>query len=1311
MKKIVSVLLALCLLLSVPLQHLSAEEDAPQALEPAPQEELQQPEEPKAPENVPPPETLPPDTAEEPTPGPSTDGDEAEGGDTTPPTSSPSAAPSDSPSPDPSEEETPSPAPGDGAEDTPSPSPETSVDPTGDLGEAEIEETPEAGIDYALSVFDNPLFTEGYVRLLGPGSVELFDRRSPQAEPVAWAEEGAVAYLSQRTTTTPQEGDREEIQIALAEGILSFWIDATLIRPMDGEEVDAYREELDERVHPLGNGLPLGMVEIEWAEPAAEEPPAMMLMMDMLPQVDYSLSVRDNPMFTAGYVRVFSQAEAALFGGADALLEAVAWAEEGTVAYLSQRASDAPQEGEREEIQIALLEGIQSFWIDASLVRPMDEEEVAAYQAGLSDAFWPLTGSGLPLGICALRLAETETLTLDLPLRVEPLWEGGFPELAGDAALLETVSTAGQTLRDAFLSVLSIQGESVDLSAFSLTLEQCQAAYQALMDENSALFHVSGDAAADTLGDLVQALRPVYRMDPAQYDQALEDMDRALDTLLSQMPEHAQSEAQRVVALHDLFLLSYGSGSASDAHALLSGGAGSSHAFAQAFAAALSRLHIDAVPVRSGPMGRVWNFVRVGGHWYHADLFSDLEDSAGFSLSYDHLLCSDEKISKSTRGHHGWEPLYTAGDTTYDDMDLWALLLIEDELDLFHTGGLPKPPTPARATFFRSVTLEMVLYEGLMAEAGLIDVSAFRLSPADFKVRFQDFVNTYPEFFFLDNGYSYYHAGGVVTRLVPKYLPGYTGEERIRKLATFEAYARSIISGIPAGTSDLEKALYVYDFFAVNFSYSPSGSENHNPYVLFTQKHGVCQAYALGYKYVMDQLGISAMLVTSPYDPITDTGMGHGWNLVRLGGSWYHLDATWADPIPDIEGYVDHRYFLTSDQKIRALGHYEYAPAGMAGSKSYDSAFWQDVDVPFSYAEKGWYFMQNGEIRKWIPATDERQVIHSLGVAGLFTSVVAYNGELLFSDFSGIYSIPLSGGDPQLRYEPPLESGWRVVGVFEKETGLYYKDTRTGLYPVAVAHRLTNDMLGYKYTAQEQKIVNFITRIYQMVLQRNPMTSEADAWLNDMLHQGVTGATACEGFILSEEFTEKDIPHRDFIAALYETCLGRPCSAQELDTWAEYLDFGCSRRFVLNEFMKSPEFNALCANYGIEAGSIKMTDLVDTHFTVAMFVGRMYQVFLGRGAQPHEVEAWLNDMLRRGVAGRSVAEGFAYSDEFWDRGLTEEQMVASMYEAMLGRPPADYELAAWMNSLPEIGGVKNLFFEFVEAPEYHDLMAEYGVTP
>lgn len=65
---------------------------------------------------------------------------------------------------------------------------------------------------------------------------------------------------------------------------------------------------------------------------------------------------------------------------------------------------------------------------------------------------------------------------------------------------------------------------------------------------------------------------------------------------------------------------------------------------------------------------------------------------------------------------------------------------------------------------------------------------------------------------------------------------------------------------------------------------------------------------------MQNKLGISCLVVSS--DPIS-----HAWNLIEIGGQYYHVDVTWDDPTWDVIGRVTHNNFLLSDTGITKTGH------------------------------------------------------------------------------------------------------------------------------------------------------------------------------------------------------------------------------------------------------------------------------------------------------------------------------------------------------------------------------------------------------
>jgi len=91
---------------------------------------------------------------------------------------------------------------------------------------------------------------------------------------------------------------------------------------------------------------------------------------------------------------------------------------------------------------------------------------------------------------------------------------------------------------------------------------------------------------------------------------------------------------------------------------------------------------------------------------------------------------------------------------------------------------------------------------------------------------------------------------------------------------------------------------------------------------------------------------------------VTQPGnVDHAWNLVKVDGSWYHVDVAWNDPSPDRAGYAGHAYLLLSDNAMGSRRGAKEVHASWrrdipkANSRKYDNAFWRYERRPISFAK------------------------------------------------------------------------------------------------------------------------------------------------------------------------------------------------------------------------------------------------------------------------------------------------------------------------------------------------------------------------
>jgi peptidoglycan/xylan/chitin deacetylase (PgdA/CDA1 family) len=127
---------------------------------------------------------------------------------------------------------------------------------------------------------------------------------------------------------------------------------------------------------------------------------------------------------------------------------------------------------------------------------------------------------------------------------------------------------------------------------------------------------------------------------------------------------------------------------------------------------------------------------------------------------------------------------------------------------------------------------------------------------------------------------------------------------------------------------------------------------------------------------------------------------------------------------------------------------------------------------------------------------------------------------------------------------------------------------------------------GSLSAATKSQANEFVTRLYKIVLEREPDTAGLEANVMKILAKKTTGAQLVSDFFFSSEFMAKNKDNEEFVTLLFRACFNREPDSAGFDNWTSMLDKGYSRNFVLVNFVNSGEFKNLCAGYGIKQGYI-----------------------------------------------------------------------------------------------------------------------------
>lgn len=158
-------------------------------------------------------------------------------------------------------------------------------------------------------------------------------------------------------------------------------------------------------------------------------------------------------------------------------------------------------------------------------------------------------------------------------------------------------------------------------------------------------------------------------------------------------------------------------------------------------------------------------------------------------------------------------------------------------------------------------------------------------------------------------------SNGQVLTFQTRIYESYTAADETDATTTV-GKANSIVDAlITDEMSDYTRALVLHDWLIHNANYDYTFTWYDAAGVLL-HGTGVCDSYARAYLMLCTAAGLECMYVsgTAGSDPDPANWDNHGWNLVRLGGSWYHVDCTWDDP--GTGGSENHTYFCVSDEMM-----------------------------------------------------------------------------------------------------------------------------------------------------------------------------------------------------------------------------------------------------------------------------------------------------------------------------------------------------------------------------------------------------------
>lgn len=169
-----------------------------------------------------------------------------------------------------------------------------------------------------------------------------------------------------------------------------------------------------------------------------------------------------------------------------------------------------------------------------------------------------------------------------------------------------------------------------------------------------------------------------------------------------------------------------------------------------------------------------------------------------------------------------------------------------------------------------------------------------------------------PEIFYASTFRYSFYEDSTLLRIKPEYLfeKNKIKEHQLAMKTRVEKLVRVV-----KDKSDLEKEQYIHDFICENVTYDKLKKQySHEIIGPLGQGVGVCEGIAKAVKILCDQLSIPCIVVISENNPEKNIKYRHAWNVIRIDGVWYHLDATFDNSLGKKELRYD--YFNLGDKSI-----------------------------------------------------------------------------------------------------------------------------------------------------------------------------------------------------------------------------------------------------------------------------------------------------------------------------------------------------------------------------------------------------------
>lgn len=243
---------------------------------------------------------------------------------------------------------------------------------------------------------------------------------------------------------------------------------------------------------------------------------------------------------------------------------------------------------------------------------------------------------------------------------------------------------------------------------------------------------------------------------------------------------------------------------------------------------------------------------------------------------------------------------------------------IEGEIPYVFNDPISKPYAYASLEGDKKLAYDIIVAALKNHEKTVTFPSDIKITSADYCDIYQQIYNTEHTIFYIDTQMKYTTNVKTQTIVSADLCYIYTGDEVASMQKKIDERASAITSKITDDMSEYKIVKMFFDELASSCVYDVDASNCRDIYGCFVTQRAVCGGYAKAFSYLCDKVGIQSLTITGDFDTVP-----HMWNMVNIGGEWYHVDVTAGVVTNSVTTYIRYDYLCVTDE-VSAKTHKVY---------------------------------------------------------------------------------------------------------------------------------------------------------------------------------------------------------------------------------------------------------------------------------------------------------------------------------------------------------------------------------------------------